>query len=75
MKIIGITSSLSLVLIGGVLIFNDEGSSQVKETFSSIASHFGLDTDLSEYKTAIDKPITNNGYTITLNKVTLDKTN
>lgn len=72
-KIIGITHSLSLALIGVVLIFNDEGSSQVKETFGSVASHFGLDTDLNDYKTAIDKPITNNDYTITLNKVTLDK--
>lgn len=46
-KIIVITSSLSLVLIAGLLIFNDEGSSQVKETFGSIASHFGLDSDLN----------------------------
>lgn len=72
-KIIVITSSLSLVLIGGLLIFNDEGSSQVKDTFGSIASNFGLDSDLNEYKKAINKPITNNGYTITLNKVILDK--
>ncbi|MFR3499349.1 MAG: DUF4179 domain-containing protein [Paraclostridium bifermentans] len=72
-KIIVITSSLSLVLIAGLLIFNDKGSSQVKETFGSIASHFGLDSDLNEYKKSINKPITNNGYTITLNKVILDK--
>lgn len=72
-KIIVIMSSLSLVLIGGLLIFNDEGSSQVKEAFSNIASHFGLGSDLNEYKKAISTPITNNGYTITLNKVILDK--
>ncbi|EQK45329.1 hypothetical protein C671_1862 [[Clostridium] bifermentans ATCC 19299] len=72
-KIIVITSSISLVLIGGLLIFNDEGSSQVKDTFSSIASNFGLDSDLNEYKKAINNPITNNDYTITLNKVILDK--
>lgn len=55
------------------MIFNDEGSSQVKDTFSSIASNFGLDSDLNEYKKAINNPITNNDYTITLNKVILDK--
>lgn len=72
-KAVVITFSLSLAIIGITLFSNGEVSAQVKQAFWSIPSYFGLDTDLSEYKTTINKPITNNGYTITLNEVILDK--
>lgn len=72
-KTIVITFSLSLAIIGITLFSKGEVSAQVKQSFWSIASYFGLDTDLSEYKTTINKPVTNNGYTITLNEVILDK--
>ncbi|WP_250675734.1 DUF4179 domain-containing protein (plasmid) [Paraclostridium ghonii] len=72
-KTIIITCSLSLAIISSTLFLNGEVSAQMKQAFWSIASYFGLDTDLSEYKTTINKPITNNGYTITLNEVILDK--
>ncbi|MCY6369381.1 DUF4179 domain-containing protein [Clostridium ganghwense] len=38
-----------------------------------IASHLGIEKSLDEYKTVIDKSITNNGITIKLNEVILDK--
>lgn len=72
-KTLVVTLSLSLVIISSTLFFNEGVSAQIKDTFWSIASYFGLDTDLNEYKTTINKPITSNGYTITLNEVILDK--
>ncbi|MDU6113366.1 MAG: DUF4179 domain-containing protein [Paeniclostridium sordellii] len=72
-KNIAITCSLTIIIIVSTVFYNDKVLADVKEAFWSIASYFGLDNDLGNYKTVINKPITDNGYTIKLNEVVLDK--
>lgn len=72
-KNIAITCSLTIIIIVSTMLYNGEVLADVKEAFWSIASYFGLDNDLGDYKTVINKPITDNGYTIKLNEVILDR--
>lgn len=72
-KNITITCSLAMVIIVSTVFYNGKVLADVKEAFWSIASYFGLDNDLGDYKTVINKSISDNGYTIKLNEVVLDK--
>ena len=72
-KKISIVSSLTLLIVLSSIFYNKDVIANVEEALSSIASYFQSDSNLNDYKTVINKSITDNGYTINLNEVVLDK--
>lgn len=53
--------------------FSDEVTAAVKLAMFDIRNYLGVNKDLDDYKTIVDKAITKNGITIQLNEVILDK--
>lgn len=72
-KIAIATFSLCLIIVCSSVILNDKASANVKNVFWNIASYLGLNWDVDEYKTMINKPVSNNGYAITIDEAILDK--
>ncbi|MEG1312616.1 MAG: DUF4179 domain-containing protein [Romboutsia sp.] len=68
-----VASVVALVIVGSTTVFNKDVFANAKNIFYDIASYLGIESDISNYKTIINKSITNSGYTIKLNEVVLDK--
>lgn len=72
-KRISAVLSLSLVLVSSTAIINKEVSANIKKVFGDIAGYFGLQEEMNKYATSINEPITQNGLTISINQVLIDK--
>ena len=66
-----IAAGLGIALLGTV--FSTEISANIKLAMFDISKHLGISSNLDEYKTVVNKSITQNGITVQLNEVILDK--
>ncbi|MGL4912212.1 MAG: DUF4179 domain-containing protein [Romboutsia sp.] len=73
MKRVSVTLSLGIVLASSTVMINKDVSANMKQFFGDIASYFGLEEDMNKYATSINEPITQNGFTISINQVLIDK--
>lgn len=74
-KMIKSTVSASIagvVVLGCIITFNDTVYAGIQKTIYDIKSILGVEKDLDNYKTIVNKSITKQGVTITLNEVILD---
>lgn len=72
----GIVAAAIIVAIGATAfgsIFSNEVIAAVKLTMFDIKNYLGVNKDLDEYKTVVNKAISKNGITIQLNEVILDE--
>lgn len=62
-----------IVIIGGLFVFRQPVYANMYKVIYDIKNALGLESNLDDYKTVVGKSITENGLTITLNEVVLDK--
>lgn len=62
-----------IVIIGGLFVFRQPVYANMYKVMYDIKNALGLESNLDDYKTVVGKSITENGLTITLNEVVLDK--
>lgn len=62
-----------IIIIGGLFVFRQPVYANMYKVIYDIKNALGLESNLDDYKTVVGKSITENGLTITLNEVVLDK--
>lgn len=68
-----VASIAGLIMVGGLFVYRQPVYANMYKVMYDIKNALGIDSNLNDYKTVVGKSITENGLTITLNEVILDK--